>query len=52
MVAQILVRFKITPKTIASLGSRANRGATAKGYKREQFEQAWKSYCRPSQRLR
>jgi hypothetical protein len=46
-LARILWQFQIAPGTISPLGSRATRGASGKGYKREQFERAWASYCRP-----
>jgi hypothetical protein len=46
-LAQLLKPFKIYPKTISQLGSRASRGPSGQGYKREWFEKAWASYCRP-----
>jgi hypothetical protein len=46
-LARVLDEFQISPKTISPLGSRGSRGASSRGYKREQFERAWSSYCRP-----
>jgi hypothetical protein len=46
-VAGALCNFEIVPKTISKLGPRDERGPSARGYKRKQFEQAWASYCPP-----
>jgi uncharacterized protein DUF3631 len=45
-LARLLKPFEITPRTIwPKGGTRADRGISAKGYYREQFEGAWASYC-------
>src|SRR5204863_766241 len=45
-LARLLRPFQITPRTIwLKGGTRADRGVSAEGYMREQFEQAWASYC-------
>jgi Protein of unknown function (DUF3631) len=45
-LARLLKPFRITPRTIwPKGGTRADRGISAKGYYREQFEGAWASYC-------
>jgi hypothetical protein len=46
-LAGVLAWFKIRPRTVAGLGPHASRGPTAQGYRLEQFEPAWRSYCRP-----
>jgi hypothetical protein len=44
-LARLLRPFRITPQTIWSMGGRAERGRSAKGYYRQQFDQAWAAYC-------
>jgi hypothetical protein len=46
MLSRLLKPFKIEPKTIWGLGPRAGRGKSAKGYRKEQFLEAWVAYCK------
>ena len=43
-LARLLSPFGIRPR-ILPLGSRQQRGASHRGYRREQFEAAWRAYC-------
>jgi hypothetical protein len=43
-LARLLEPFQIRPQTIRFLCDDSEK-ATAKGYRREQFEGAWRSYC-------
>jgi Protein of unknown function (DUF3631) len=45
--ASLLRRFSrdLRPRTVFELGSREGRGASGRGYHRQQFEQWWARYC-------
>jgi hypothetical protein len=42
----LLTHFQIKPRTIYKLGSREERGPSADGYLRSDFEKTWRSYCK------
>jgi hypothetical protein len=44
-LSRILRDFKIYPRTVSQLGSRFDRGPSARGYFFKDFERAWASYC-------
>jgi Protein of unknown function (DUF3631) len=46
-VASLLRRFSrdLRPRTVFELGPRGGRGASGRGYHRQQFEQWWERYC-------
>jgi hypothetical protein len=44
-LARLLAPFKIRPRTVWPRGSRASRGKSSRGYFREQFVEAWRTYC-------
>jgi hypothetical protein len=46
-MARMLRDFKIKSRTVSPLGSRQDRGPSAQGYFRKDFESAWASYCTP-----
>jgi hypothetical protein len=45
-LARMLRGFDIRSRTVFPLGGRESRGRSASGYRRDQFEDAWASYCR------
>jgi Protein of unknown function (DUF3631) len=44
-LASMLRDFAIRPRTIWPLNRTANSSKSAKGYRRSQFEEAWRKYC-------
>jgi Protein of unknown function (DUF3631) len=47
-LAKLLRPFGIWPRSIFPPGGRQVRGGSRKGYRRDQFIEAWAAYCQPA----